>query len=201
MLFQLTKRLFNIEEYHKMAEIGIFGEGERLELIEGEIFKMSPVGKRHAAHVKRLNKIFNQCLGERVLISVQDPVELNDKSEPLPDIALLQPREDFYESGHPQPKDILLLVEVADTTIEYDRKIKIPLYARSNIIEVWLVNIDEQAVEVYRQPAANEYQIIQKFQRGQNLSPQAFPESQIIVDQILGIIEGDTTAKPSYDIV
>lgn len=186
MSVQLVRRRFTVEEYRKMAETGILAEGDRVELIEGEIVEMSPIGRRHAAHVRRLIRLFSRRVGERAILDVQDPVELSDRSEPLPDIALLQPREDFYESGHPQPEDIFLLVEVADTTVESDRKIKVPLYASTNISEVWLVDIDEQAVEVYREPSPNGYKNLQKFQRGQNISLQAFPDILITVDEILG---------------
>ncbi|MEW6499592.1 MAG: Uma2 family endonuclease [Cyanobacteriota bacterium] len=186
MSVQLVQRQFTVAEYHRMAEAGILTEDERVELIEGEIVQMSPVGRRHASHVKRLNTLFTQLLGVRVLISVQDPVELSDRSEPQPDIALLQPRSDFYEAGHPQPKDIFLIVEVADTTVEADRQVKIPLYAGSGISEVWLVDINEQLIEIYRQPTSAGYQDIQKCRRGQRIAPQAFPEIQLAVDEVLG---------------
>lgn len=144
MTVPVMRRLFTVEEYHKMAEAGIFTEDDRVELIEGEILEMSPIGRIHAAHVKRLNKLFNQRLGDRVLVGVQDPVILSDFSEPEPDLSLLQPRADFYEAGHPQPEDIFLLVEVANSTVETDQYVKVPTYAKSGIVEVWLVNIDEQ---------------------------------------------------------
>ena len=186
MSVQLLRRQFTVEEYHRMAKAGILTEDDRVELIEGEIVQMSPVGRRHASHVKRLNTLFTQLLGVRVVVSVQDPVELSDRSEPQPDIALLQPRSDFYEAGHPQPKDIFLLVEVADTTVESDRQVKIPLYAGSGIFEVWLIDINEQSIETYRQPTAAGYQNIQDCRRGQSISPQAFPEISLTVDQVLG---------------
>jgi Uma2 family endonuclease len=186
MSVQLLKRKFTVEQYHKMAESGILTEDDRVELIRGEIVEMSPIGRRHAACVSRLVRLFTQRLETRVIVSPQNPVELDNTSQPQPDVALLQPRADFYESGHPQSSDIFLLVEVADTTIEIDREIKIPLYAEDNIAEVWLVDINEQCLEVYRQPAPIGYQSIQKFQRGQTLSIQAFPDIEITVDEILG---------------
>ena len=120
-----------------MIDSGILTPDDRVELIQGEIVQMSPIGRRHAAGVNRLVRIFTRLLGERIIVSSQNPVELNNNSEPQPDLALLLPRPDFYESGHPQPKDILLLVEVADTTANYDREVKIPLYAKDSIIEVF----------------------------------------------------------------
>ena len=185
MTVHVMRRLFTVEEYHKMAEAGIFTEDDRVELIEGEILEMSPIGRRHAAHVKRLNKLFNQRLGDRVLVGVQYPVILSDFSEPEPDLSLLQPRADFYEAGHPQPEDVFLLVEVADSTVETDQYVKVPTYAKSGIVEVWLVNIDQQCLK-YRQPSRDGYQTEQKYQRGQTVSIQAFPDVTITVDEILG---------------
>ena len=186
MSLELLKRQFNVKEYNEMPRAGIFKENERLELIRGEIFKMSPVGHHYSACVNRLTQLFSQRLGDRVLVSVQNLVELDDYLEPQPDIALLAPKADFYESGHPKPADIFLIVEVADTTIKLDREVKIPLYGEDNIIEVWLVDINEQCVEVYRQPIASGYEQVQKLQRGQNLSIQRFPSINIQVDEILG---------------
>ncbi|MFB2980585.1 Uma2 family endonuclease [Microseira sp. BLCC-F43] len=186
MSVQLLRRKFTVEQYQKMVESGIIAEGERVELIRGEIIEMTPIGRRHAAGVNRLVRLFTQLLGDRAILSPQNPVELDDNSEPQPDIALLHPRPDFYEAGHPQPQDIFLLVEVADSTVETDREVKIPLYAEQSIVEVWLVDINAQCVEVYRNPTPTGYQSIQKFQRGQNLAIQAFPDINITIDQILG---------------
>ncbi len=186
MSVQLLRRKFTVEQYHKMVESGILSEDDRVELIRGEIIEMSPIGLRHAACVKRLNNLFSRKLGDSVIIGVQDPVKLDNTSEPQPDVVLLKPRADFYESEPPQSSDIFLLVEVADTTVEYDREVKIPLYAEDNIAEVWLVDINGQCVEVYREPAFDEYQTIQKFERGQMLSIQAFPEVSITVNEVLG---------------
>ncbi|MGK7876229.1 MAG: Uma2 family endonuclease [Xenococcaceae cyanobacterium] len=186
MSVQLLRRKFTVQQYHQMADTGILTENERVELIQGEIIQMSPIGTRHAAYVRRLIKLFSQKLSDRVLVDVQNPVELDDTSEPQPDVALLEPREDFYESAHPQSQDIFLLIEVADTTVAYDREIKIPLYAEDNIAEVWLVDINEQCVEVYREPTLDGYQNVQKLQRDQSLSLQAFPDLEITVNEVLG---------------
>jgi Uma2 family endonuclease len=169
-----------------MVESGILTEDDRVELIRGEIIDMSPIGTKHAACVKRLNKLLSQKLRDRVLIAIQDPVELNDNSEPQPDVALLKPRDDFYATAHPQPQDIFLLIEVSDSTVVYDREVKIPLYAEANIIEVWLVNINEQIVEVYQQPTAAGYQLMQKFTRGETLSIPGFSDVYITVNEIFG---------------
>ncbi|MFB2935019.1 Uma2 family endonuclease [Aerosakkonemataceae cyanobacterium BLCC-F154] len=185
MSVQLLRRKFTVTQYHKMIEAGILKEDERIELIRGEIIEINPVSSRHAACVSRLTQLFLFRLSQSVIVSCQNPVELDD-SELLPDISLLRRKADFYESGHPQPQDILLLVEVADTTVESDREIKIPLYAENGIIEVWLIDINEQSIEVYRQPSPKGYQNIQKFMRGENLSILAFSEIIISVDEVLG---------------
>lgn len=185
MVTQLLKRQFTTQDYHQMVVAGILSEDERVELIQGEIVKMSPIGVRHASCVNRLLKLFLQSLGDRAIVAVQNPVILNNLSEPQPDVALLKPRDDFYAAGHPQPQDILLLVEVADTTIESDRAIKIPLYASSGITEVWLVDVNEQVIEVFREPTANSYQNIQKSPQGK-IFVQAFADVIFAVEQILG---------------
>ena len=186
MSVQLLRRLFTVDQYYKMLEAGVFSENERVELIRGEIIKMSPIGIHHSACVKRLNKLFILRLAETVTVGIQDPVRLNDNSEPQPDVSLLERRPDFYETQHPQPENVFLLIEVSDTTIKYDREVKVPLYAENNIVEVWLVNLTEECLEVYRQPKANGYEIVQTFQRGENLTIQALPNVTFTVDEILG---------------
>lgn len=185
---QVKNFRFTISQYHQMSEAGILSENDQVELINGEIIQMSPIGRRHTACVNRLNSVFSQLLGKKVIVAVQNPILLNNLSEPEPDIALLKPRTDFYESGHPQPQDIFLLIEVADSSIEYDRDVKIPLYASSGITEVWLVDIYQQVIIVYRYPTENSYRDIQTLSRGEKLSISAFPENNLFVDDILGTI-------------
>ena len=186
MSVQTRKRLFTVQEYHLMSEAGVFGDNERVELIEGEIIQMAAIGKRHAARVDRLARLFSQISESLVIFRVQNPICLNDKSEPQPDIALVQPRADFYEESLPNSQDILLLVEVADSTVNYDRDVKVPNYARSGIQEVWLWDLEANCLEVYRFPTANGYTSIQKFERGEIVSPLAFPDFEVSVDLILG---------------
>jgi Uma2 family endonuclease len=186
MTVQLLRRQFTVKEYNRMIEAGILTKDDRVELIKGEIIQMAAIGRRHAACVNRLAELFILRLGQAVTVGVQNPVELNDNSEPQPDLALLRRRADFYEAGHPQASDVLLLIEVADTTIESDREIKIPLYAASNIAEVWLVDINQRLMEVYREPSPNGYQHIQKLQPGQIIAIQAFPDLNFTVDEVLG---------------
>jgi len=186
MSVELLRKQFTVWDYHQMVKAGILKEDERVELIAGEIIEMSPIGTLHAAQVKRLINLFAEILGSRATVAAQDPVVLSDFSEPQPDISLLKPRADFYAAAHPQPQDILLLVEVADTTINYDRSVKMPLYASSGISESWIIDINGQTIEVYRQPAPNGYQHIQTLQKGQSLFIQAFPEINLTVDDLLG---------------
>ncbi|WP_375468944.1 Uma2 family endonuclease [uncultured Nostoc sp.] len=186
MSVQLLRRKFTVEQYHKMVESGIVTEDDRVELIRGEIIEMSQIGTKHAACVNRLVNLLVQLLGKGVILAAQNPVALNKNSEPQPDVALLKPRDDFSATAHPQPQDIFLLIEVSHSTVMYGREEKIPLYTEANIIEVWLVDINEQIVEVYQQPTAVRYQHIQKFASGQTLSIKAFPNVNITVNEIFG---------------
>jgi Uma2 family endonuclease len=175
MAVYTSKRLFTVSEFEQMDQAGIFRKDDRLELIDGEIFEMAPIGSRHAACVRRLQRLFAQALGERVLVDVQNPIVLHDHSEPLPDVVLLQPRADLYASGHPRPSDVLLVVEVADTSLAYDQEIKIPAYARSEIPEVWVVDLQSASVHVYRLPSPAGYREMTSLQRDATLAPQCFP--------------------------
>jgi Uma2 family endonuclease len=185
MFVQQLKRRFTISEYYQMAEVGILTPSDRVELINGEIISMSPIGKRHAACVDRIARLCFERFGESVIVRVQNPILLNNLSEPQPDIALLQPRTDFYASGHPQASDIFLIVEVADSSINYDQEVKIPLYSASGITEVWLVDLNQNILQVYQQPTATGYQMIQQFQRGEAITILAFPEILLKIEDIL----------------
>lgn len=181
----LQKRLFNVAEYHQMAKAGILTERDRVELITGEIIPMSPIGFRHAATVKRLNDLLGSRLGDRVIRGIQDPITLNDQSEPQPDIVLLRPRRDYYATRHPQPEDIYLLMEVADSSINFDREIKIPLYASAGIKEVWLIDLNENCLEVYRNPLRDRFAYVQILQSDLTISSLAFPEINFSVAELL----------------
>lgn len=143
MALPLTRHRFTVAEFHQMADAGIFTEDHRVELLDGEIVDMSPIGHRHAACVDRLNRLFVIRVGDAAQVRIQNPIVLDDYSEPEPDVALIRPRPDFYESAHPTPGEVFLVVEVADATYETDRRIKIPLYAQSGIREVWLVDLGQ----------------------------------------------------------
>ncbi len=155
-----SRRRFSVDEYHRMGELGILSEDDRTELIDGEIIEMAPIGSRHAGHVNRLVNLLSKAVGDRALVSVQNPIRLGDHSEPQPDLTLLAPRDDFYVSAHPTAADILLLVEVAESSLDFDRGAKIPLYAAFGVPVVWLLNLQERAVEVYERPDDDGYQIV-----------------------------------------
>ncbi len=186
MSVQTQRRLFTVKEYHLMNEAGVFGEDDRVELIEGEIIQMAAIGTRHASCVKRLNRRFSVIPEEIAILGVQDPIQLTERTEPQPDVVLLQFRADYYETAHPISSEVLLLVEVSDSTVNFDRDVKVPNYARSGIQEVWLWNLEANCLEVYREPTANGYTSIQRFERGEIVSPLAFPDFQVSVDLILG---------------
>lgn len=181
---QLITRKFNIDEYHKMAETGILTPEDQVELIQGEIITMSPIGTRHAACVNRLANLFPRLLGDRGIISVQNPIRLNNYSEPQPDLVVLNYRPDFYENKIPQPTEINLLIEVSDSTLKYDQDIKLPLYAQSNISEVWIVNLNNNTLDVYRQPQGKQYLTHQK--SVQSISPLAFLDITLRMNDIFG---------------
>ena len=177
MIAQPQRHLFSVNEYAKMTTAGILAEDDRVELIEGDIVHMSPVGSQHAAPVKRLNHFLGRQVGDRALISVQDPIRLDDFSEPEPDIALLRPRDDFYVDAHPGPEDVFLLVEVSDSSARFDRSVKLPLYASHGICEVWIVDIGSRAIEVYQNPEGREYRDRSLLREGE-IRPSAFSGSR-----------------------
>ena len=181
-----TRRQFSVTDYHRMADAGILGEDDRVELIAGEVVDMSPIGTRHAACVDRLTMALTRQAGSTAIVRVQSPIQLDDYSEPQPDLALLRMRDDFYMYSHPMPTDVLLLIEVADSSALYDRTTKLPLYARSTIPEVWLVSVPDERIERYIQPVNGIYQMIQIVQRGQDLLSTALPNLTLAADSIFG---------------
>ena len=186
MSVEFQRRRFTVRDYYAMAEAGILTEDDRVELIEGEIVQMAAIGSRHAACVDRLNRLFHLELQDRAVVRVQNPVRLSDLTEPQPDVTLLRPRPDFYAEGHPGPGDVLLLVEVAHSTLGYDREIKLPLYAAARVPEVWIVNVEEDRVEVHRDPSAGRYRVEERSGRGAALRPALLPELSVFVEDILG---------------
>jgi Uma2 family endonuclease len=181
----LKRRRFTVDEYHRMGRAGILHEDDRVELIEGEIVEMAPIGDRHAACVNDLNEAFLTRLAGRAIVSVQNPVRLSSGSEPQPDLLILRPRADRYRHGLPTPDDVLLLVEVSDTTLAYDRGIKLRLYALAGIPEVWIWDLKRRRVLVFRGPDGAAYRETRVVTSG-SVSPAAFPDLGIRLDDILG---------------
>lgn len=186
MVLSLPRRRFTTDEYHKMVEAGILTADDRVELIDGEILEMSPIGPRHAAAVKTLNRLFSRQVGDEAMVGVQDPILLEEFDEPEPDLSLLRPRSDAYRHAHPRPNDIYLLIEVADASLLKDRQIKIPRYAKNRIREVWLVDLTQGVIVIYRDPSSDGYRTITVARRGEVISPLAFPNVAIPVADILG---------------
>ncbi len=181
---QIARRLFDVSEYYRMAEAGIFHEDDRVELIEGEVVKMSPIGSRHAGCLKDMAALFHEQLGRKAVIGVQDPLRINEQTEPLPDLTILKPGK--YRQRHPVPADVLLIVEIADTSEAYDRDVKVPLYARCGIPEVWLVRLLADSIRVYRAPQNGAYREVCDVERGQTLIPMLLPHVSLSANDILG---------------
>ena len=185
MAVEPSRLLFSVAEYEALGQIGFFGHERRLELIEGEILEMTPIGPEHAGSVRRLDALFNSRLAERAVTSVQSLVRLGHISEPQPDVALLVPPMERYDRRHPESEDILLLVEVADTTAGFDRRVKAPLYARHGVTETWIVDVNAEVVDVHRHPSPEGYRTVERRGRGDVLAPSAFPDVTVGVDEIL----------------
>lgn len=169
-----------------MAEAGILSEDDRVELIEGEIIEMSPIGSRHAACIDRLSTLLHRLPGLAAIVRVQSPIRLDQYSEPQPDIAVLRPREDFYSRSHPTPADVLVVIEVADSSATYDRAVKVPLYARAEIAEVWLLDLVRDEIEIFSQPENGTYKDVRQARRGQELASGQISTLVLSVDEILG---------------
>jgi len=182
---EVKRRLFTVDDYYRMAEAGILTEDDRVELIEGEVVELPPIGNRHAGRVNRLTELLVRTLGERGVVAVQNPVRLNEVSEPQPDLAVLERREDFYADSHPGPGDVHLIIEISDPSSLYDRGVKAALYARTGIPELWIVDVGGEVFNVLREPSPDGYRSVIDYRRGDLLSPLAFPDMRLAVDQIL----------------
>jgi Uma2 family endonuclease len=184
MLLQAQHR-FSVEDYYRMAETGVLRPGARVELLDGRIIDMSPIGPLHGGVVNHLNIIFTAASRGRWCTSVQNPVHLDEHSEPQPDLMLLKPAADYYRKRHPAPADVFLLVEVSDTTVELDRQEKLPAYGRAGIPEVWIVDLNDAAIEVYREPHFTGYTRKTILRAGDQARPAAFPDMAVDVAELL----------------
>jgi Uma2 family endonuclease len=179
------KRLrFSVDDYYKMIDLGILDNSEKAEIIDGELIKKMTIGDRHAAVVNFLNRFFSRNLPETVLVSVQNPLRLTDYDEPEPDIVLTDLTK-YDGKRHPRPTETILVVEVSDSTLRYDRDTKLPLYAAAEIPEVWIVNLQNEIIEVHQQPSVGIYQFAKIFKRGEMVKSSVLPKLSIEVDSLL----------------
>ncbi len=176
---------FTVEEFYRMLDAGIFTEDDRVELVEGDIVDMMPIGARHAFCVDTLTAIFVAQSRGRYIVRVQGPLRVGPTSEVLPDLMLLRPPPERYREAHPTSEDVLLVVEVAETSSAYDREVKVPLYARYGIPEHWLINLQDNVIEVYREPSQYGYKEVHYLRDEDILHPRAFTDIAIPVTELL----------------
>ena len=177
------RRRFTVDEYHRMAEAGILHEDDRVELIGGEIVEMNPIGGRHAACVREINHLLSRQLGDELRVDVQSPVKLNEQEEPQPDLAVIRTRD--YKGSLPTSADVVLLIEVADTSLAYDREVKLPLFASAEIAEVWLVDLNAGIIERHTEPSERGYRLVRRAGRGEILESATLPALTLPVDAAL----------------
>lgn len=176
----VTLKKWTVSELLAMDKAGLLDPSKRIELVNGEVYEMA-IGENHASTVIRLSKLFEHTFGNQALVSTQNPVRMGDLGLPQPDLTLLKPRDDFYAHAHPTPSEVLLLIEIADSTIRYDRDIKLPSYAQNGIHEVWIVNLNAGYTEIYRDPLGGEYLTKFVVQKGQSVAPLAFPDGAVVL--------------------
>ena len=182
----LRRHPISVEMYHIMAEQGAFGPEDRVELIGGEIIDMSPIGTLHARCVDFLNRFLADLAGGEYIVRVQNPIVLNDDTEPQPDVTILRFREDFYKFEAPGPDDVLLVIEVSDTSYDFDRKAKLPRYAAAEIAETWLIDIISELVEVHFEPKESTYGTAKIYQRGGTILSTVLPSLSLSVNELFG---------------
>ena len=176
---------FTVEQYYAMAQAGILKKDDRVELIDGVVVAMAPIGNRHMAAVDKYNVLFVEALGRRGIVRVQGSVMLGPRTLPEPDLAILRPRDDFYSSRAAGPNDVLLIVEVSDSSVEYDRGEKLALYARHNIPEVWLTILPERIIEAHTEPVGGRYTQMRVYSPGESISPGEFTDVKLPVNRII----------------
>ncbi len=174
-VFTPTRHKLTVDDYHKLGDAGVLNEDSRVELIEGELIEMAPIGGPHMGLINRLNKLLVFAVGDAGVVSVQNAVTLPPWSEPQPDFAILRPGADTRHAPVPNPPDVLWLIEVADTTLAYDRRTKVPIYARAGILEVWVVDANACAIEVFHSPRSSGYSHASIHAAPARISPTALP--------------------------
>jgi Uma2 family endonuclease len=178
--------VFTVDDYYKMGEAGIFDEDSRVELIDGVVYDMPPIGPEHAGLVDELGHGLRDTLGHNLIVRRQAPLHIGDRSDPEPDLTLLRYRKNYYKSTHPTPDDVLLVIEVADSSLSHDGNTKANAYARAGIREYWIVDLVHDELIVYRDPIRGEYGSMQRLSREDMVTPLAFPDSTIAVTDVLG---------------
>ncbi len=178
------RKRFTVDEYHKLAQAGVLGEDDRIELIQGELIQMPPIGSVHAGLVGRLDRAFQVHVPQGLVVWAQNPLSFPPASEPQPGRALLRPRGDDYLNSLPTASDVLLVIEVSDTTLAYDRDVKVPLYAGQGISECWLVDVNARRLEMYRDPGADGYRTLLRPDRDATVSPLAVPDAAIDLEAL-----------------
>ncbi len=183
----LLTHKFDVKQYHRMGETGILNPEYHLELIEGEVVVMSPIGLKHMVTINRLNRFLGKRVGDRGILSIQNPIRLNDYSEPQPDVVILRLQDDMYAGKFPEAEDVLLLIEVADSSLKSDREVKLPLYAKHQIPDVWIANLESDVLEIYRQPENGIFsQKIVISQKDKQFLPLAFSDLFLTLSDIYG---------------
>jgi Uma2 family endonuclease len=187
MQIEAIRRPFTVDEYNRMIDVGILGKGDRVELIEGEILELSPIGNRHQACVDRATALMVVGVAGKAIVRTQGAIELGDFSKPQPDLILLEPRKDYYASEGAVTRNAYLVIEVADTSIRYDRGPKLRVYARHGVSEVWIEDLTTDTLLVFREPAGSTYQTQWTLQPGDTIAPLVFPELLLPVSTLLGL--------------
>jgi len=184
--FPIARRRFTVEQYERMVEAGVIRPEERVELLDGEVVEMAPIGPPHSSRVDRCSTYLWRTLGADVIIRVQSPLHLSELSMPEPDVTVLRARDDFYAARHPTTADVLLLVEVGDTSARFDREVKLPLYAAAAVVEVWLLDVKARTISVCTDPQQGAYRSIVQSGPGDVLRPTALPNATIAAANVLG---------------
>ena len=185
MVIATKKKLFNVDEYYEMARVGILTEADRVELIEGEIVELFPNGSRHQAVIDEMSRLFVNAVGDRARVRIHGPLRLADITEPQPDVQLLTQHEDRYVNNHPTQLDALLVVEVADTSLAYDREYKSTVYSMRGVPELWILDVNRPRLFVMREPAELGYRVVMELEAGDVISSLALPDLSFAVSDLL----------------